>query len=291
MKIDPTNKKLLMAILSISILMVISSCGGESDSSTTGNPQTAGTISGSVSGTTILALDDDGMIVASDNTKGRVPDLDLDNDSVKESYSFIINDLPLGVRLRIYLVSNEGVFPMYFDNNGTETNILSLSSSTDINLGFIDTAGEEATPEINPLISPDVVPEGVDLARKIISGAKIDDFTGTWIGAVPYLMADGESGTAQVTLTLSVNGNQLVGTMYESIEGWTVSITGSESNGVFEFDLPASEPTNPDCAKWNVSFTATLNETLDQMDLTGGGIFCGLGGGKSGSFSGYLTSN
>jgi hypothetical protein len=105
-------------------------------------------------------------------------------------------------------------------------------------------------------------------------------------------MADGESGTAQVTLTLSVNGDQLVGPMNESIEGWKVDLTGTESNGVFEFDLPPTEPiTNPDCLNWDVRFTATLNETLDQMDLTGDGTFCGEGGGKSGSFSGFLTLN
>lgn len=280
------NRKPPTLLIGIIILFIFYSCGGGNDGSTT---ESTGTISGSVSGTTILALDDDGMIVASDNTKGREPDLDLDNDGIKESYSFIVYNLPVDVRLRIYLVTNEGVFPMNFDDNGTKTNVLSLSSAVDINLGFIDSTGEEAIPEINPLNSPDVVPEGADLARKAISGATIDDFTGIWTGFVPYLMADGETGTANVTLTLSVNGNHLVGTMHESIEGWTVDLTGSESNGVFEFDLPTSEPTNPDCVNWDVSFTATLNGNLDEMDLTGGGIFCGSGGGKSGSFSGYVT--
>ena len=275
--------------LIIAVLIFNSACdGGGSNGDIS---ESNGTISGSVSGTTILVLDDDGMIVASDNTKGREPDLDLDNDGIKESYSFIIYNLPVDVRLRIYLVTNEGVFPMNFDNNGTKTNVLSLSSATDINLGFIDPAGEEAIPEINPLNTRAVVPEEADLVRKTISGANINDFAGSWTGSVPYLMEDGEAGTANVTLILTVKGNQLVGTMNESIEGWTVDLAGSETNGVFQFDLPASAPANPDCVNWDVSFTATLNGNLDQMDLTGGGIFCGLGGGKSGSFSGYVTLN
>jgi hypothetical protein len=280
----------LFTIFIIASLLFINGCNGDGGSSSI-NSESTGTISGSVSGTTILALDDDGMIVASDDTKGRSPDLDIDNDGINELYSFVIYDLPVGVRLRIYLVTNEGVLPMYFDNNGTKTNVLSLSSAAEIKLGFIESSGEEAIPEISPLNSPDIVPEEADLVRKTISGAKIDDFVGTWTGSVPYLMEDGEAGNANVTLTLTVKGNQIIGTMEESIEGWTVDIDGSESNGVFQFNLPASEPANPDCINWDVSFTATLNGALDKMDLTGGGIFCGLGGGKSGSFSGYVALN
>ncbi len=129
---------------------------------------------------------------------------------------------------------------------------------------------------------------GADTSMLTISGATIGDFDGTWQGDVPYLMEDGESGIAGVTLTLSVNGNFLVGTLYNSKDDTTVDITGSEINGVLTFDLPTATPGHPDCVNWDVTFTTILDKDFEEMDITGAGIFCGSGGGKTGTFSGFL---
>lgn len=281
----------LFTIFIIAALLFINGCNGDGGSSSI-DPESTGTISGSVSGTTILALDDDGIIVAKDNTKGREPDLDLDSDGIDESYSFILNGVPVDMRIRIYLVTNDDVFPMFFEDSEDTFNVFSLSSATKIDIGFIDLGGIEATPEINPLTSADVILEGADANRKRICGATVDDFAGSWEGGVPYSMSDGESGTADVTLTLSVNGNQLVGSM-ETTEWDAVEITGTESGGVFYFDLPNVHPEleNTDCANWDVTFTASLDCGLTKMDLTGGGTFCDISGGKLGTFSGIIDSN
>jgi hypothetical protein len=181
---------------------------------------------------------------------------------------------------------------MYFDGgSGTlETNIFSFTSAIDINLGFVDTDVAEqegkAIPENNPVDTPEVNPEGEDSIIPPISGATINDFTGTWQGSFSYLMEDGEAGTDTVTLDLSISGDSLVGTWYDSADGVTVNIVGTVNSGIFTFDLPTKDPGNPDCADWDVSVTAILDASLTTMSVNGSGTFCGDGGGKSGSFVG-----
>jgi hypothetical protein len=278
-------------VLLVAALFFVNACDQGGGSTHSDNPASIGTVFGSVSGTTILALDDDGMIVSSDHTKGRSPDLDLDEDGVNESFSFMLDEVPVGMRLRIYLVTNEDVFPMSYEYNGDNANVFSLLTAASIDLGFVYLEEGGAIPEINPSEFPDINPEGADTERKSICGVTIDDFVGTWHGDVPYSMSDGEDGTAVVTVTLSVNGeNQLEGTM-AAAEGWSQQITGTESGGVFDFNLPNVHPElkDTDCANWNVSFTASLDCSLSKMDLTGGGTFCDISGGKPGTFSGFLN--
>ena len=200
MKTDLKIRSFLTVIFILSVLMLINSCDGGGSGSTANNPGSTGTISGSVSGTTILALDDEGMIISSDNTKRRIPDLDLDDDGIEESYSFRLEDVPVGMRIRIYLVTNEGVYPMFYEDSGYNANIVSsssatnnanafsLTSATNINIGFVDVKEEEAISEINSLHMENVKPEGADTQRKAISGATINDFDGTWSGQVGYNM-------------------------------------------------------------------------------------------------------
>ncbi len=99
----------------------------------TGTDKTV-TISGSVSGTTILAVNDSGDIVASDDTAGKTPD-------VNGNYPFTLTGIPIGENIRVYLI-RFGIYPVYFDTNGdsvSDTNVFSLSSSVTIDLGFVDT--------------------------------------------------------------------------------------------------------------------------------------------------------
>jgi hypothetical protein len=336
MKTDLKIRSFLMVIFILSVLMLINSCDGGGSGSTSNNPGSAGTITGSVSGTTILALDDEGMIISSDNTKRRIPDLDLDDDGIEESYSFRLEDVPVGMRIRIYLVTNEDVYPMFYEDSGYNANIVSsssatnnenafsLTSATNIDIGFVDVKEEEAIPEINPLHMENVKPEGADTQRKAISGATIDDFDGTWSGQVGYNMyeeddcppeyncsdyddhdpCDAEEGYANIEFTLEIKGGKLEGSIHEPNEGWTADVLNpifDANTAAYKFDLEntasgISIPEEPkpgdlyydDCRDWNVSFTATLKEDsngdLNIMDLQGGGTFCGCNGGTTGTF-------
>jgi hypothetical protein len=287
MKNDYSTKRLVLALLAISIIFLIGACGGGGSDSDT-NSAVTGTIAGTVSGTTVIAVDDDGTIVASDDTRGDPPDTDLDGDGNAESYAFILTAIPVGVDIRIFLVADDGVFPMYFEDNGADVNVFSLSSGTDIRLGHVVTSGQgdnaTALPQSNPLDNPAVNAGGVDAL-----GATIADFVGTWVGGIPYLMEDSESGIKNIELTLSASGNTLVGTVTYTDEGSTLDITGIVIGGIFTFDLPTDEPGNPDCANWDVSFQTILDTSATIMSIIGSGTFCSEGGGKSGDFFGFLT--
>jgi len=121
-----------------------------------GAPAATGEVSGSVGGTTVIAVAD-GDIVASQDTSGRIPDVDNDGDLIPESFSFTLEDIPLGRDIRIYLVVKGEIFPLYFDSDGDgtpDTNVFSLASETSVSLGFIDinNAGQDgkAIPQNNP---------------------------------------------------------------------------------------------------------------------------------------------
>ena len=284
-------RRFVLALFTVSAFFLIDACGGGSSDSSNGgpgtNPPATGTISGIVSGTTIIAVDDDAEIVASDDTRGDPPDTDLDGDGNEESYSFALTAIPVGVDIRIFLVADDGVFPMYFKDNGGDANVFSLSSGTVVNLGHVATVGKgdnaTAVPESNPLDNPVVNAGGVDAL-----GTAVADFVGTWVGGVPYIMEDGESGIKNVELALNASGNTLVGTVKYTDEGSTLDITGIVIGGIFTFDLPSDEPGNPDCADWDVSFQTILDTSSTIMSIVGSGTFCSEGGGKSGDFSGSL---
>jgi hypothetical protein len=124
----------------------------------------AGSVVGSVSGTIIIAVSDDGVSVAIDDTSDRTPDVDSDNDGINDQFSFSLTDLPLNQGITIFLIVGGETFPMYFDSDGSgssDTNVFSLSAATTVNLGFVNTEvfGEEgrAIPEMNPADDPDIV--------------------------------------------------------------------------------------------------------------------------------------
>jgi len=290
------NRKSPTLLIGIIALFVLYNCGGDGGGNDSNITESTGTISGSVSGTTILALDDDGLIVASDNTKRRLPDMDLDVDGINESYSFTIYDVPVGENIRIYLVESEGVSPMYFDEKGNPVNVFSLSSASDINLGFVDSNDGIAIPEYNPTHAPNIDPEGADKELKPISQVVPGNFAGTWNGDVFYIVGT-ETGTADITITLSKSGGSLVGTFHfyektyegteERIEDWTVNVAGTVSlSGALSFPLPKPYDleNNPDCDTWNISLTAILPEP-STMDIDFDGTVCS---GRYGNFSDFI---
>jgi len=125
------------------------------------------TISGAVAGTTIIAIDSKDNIVASDDTADRTAfDVDTDGDGFTDAFSFTLGGLPLSENIRIFLITDGSIYPMYFDTNGdgvSDSNVFALNTnaSTTLALGFVDVnvLGEDgrAIPEINPVSDPDVV--------------------------------------------------------------------------------------------------------------------------------------
>jgi hypothetical protein len=147
------------SVPAIAIAMALSACGGGGggggDSSIAATPTT--TISGAVAGTTIIAVDSSGDIVATADTAGRTRDVDTDSDGIFDAFSFNLTGIPLAEDIRIYLVSGGGIYPMYFDtdNDGvSDSNVFALTADTGgaIALGFINVTDEigRAIPSINP---------------------------------------------------------------------------------------------------------------------------------------------
>ena len=110
------------------------------------------TINGTVAGTIVLAIDDRDGIVASDNTAGKSP-------NAEGNYPFTLTDIPTATPIRIYLVTGEGVFALYFDSTGSgipDTNVFTLAEVVTLDLGFVDAAvsgqAGRAIPVNNPLV-------------------------------------------------------------------------------------------------------------------------------------------
>ncbi len=165
------NTVALMLFLFVFLTTGIVACGGDENKTTpetesptetggdnvtggkTETPGETGTISGSVSGTTVIAVNDSGDIVASDDTTGKTPD-------VNGNYSFTLTGIPVGQSIRVYLI-RAGIYPVYFDSDGnavSDTNVFSLTSSVTIDLGFVDTGVEigRAIPQSAPTDTPGV---------------------------------------------------------------------------------------------------------------------------------------
>ncbi len=134
----------LISLLFLSVAVVMTGCGGGGSSGSASTTGETGTISGTVGGTTVIAVNTSGDIVASDDTAGKTADAD-------GNYSFTLKNIPAGENIRVYLIEEGGVYPMYFDtNNNGNTNVFSLASPENINLGFVGRHNGQAVPEHNP---------------------------------------------------------------------------------------------------------------------------------------------
>lgn len=137
----------------LGLLMVFSflGCGGGSDSN--GTPGPTGSVSLTVSGTTVTAFSGDDA-VSSDNTQGKSMGVDRDGDGINDAYQLTLRNIPLSQNLRIYLESKGAVYPLYFADGAGTTNVFSLGSEALFDFGFITllkgTAGNSATPERSP---------------------------------------------------------------------------------------------------------------------------------------------
>ena len=159
-----------LTTLSLFMMLILTACGGGGGSTTTEEDDTgSAAISGSVSGTLVIAVNDNGEIVSIDDTTGRTPDVDRDNDGIDESFSFTLEGIPAGTYIRLYLISEGQTFPLYFDSDddGTpDANVMSLSESSSLALGFIDTADHGYTgksiPQNNPTDMSGITSGGED---------------------------------------------------------------------------------------------------------------------------------
>ena len=100
------------------------------------------TVSGTVGGTRIVAMNDNDQIVVEDDTAGRPP-------SAPGRFPFTLASLPVGSNLRLFFISNGTLFPFYLGG----TNVFTFNSAGPVNLGFVtmNTGTGRSTPEFPPL--------------------------------------------------------------------------------------------------------------------------------------------
>jgi len=149
------------SVLYFVLCLILAGCGGGGGGGGGGGtppppPPTSGSISGTVAGTEIIAVNDSGNIIASDDTVAKTPD-------AFGNYPFTLNGISTGINIRVYLITGSGVYPLYFDSNSPpdgipDTNVFSLSAVATIDLGFVDTSGptRQAIPENNPVDVPGI---------------------------------------------------------------------------------------------------------------------------------------
>jgi len=164
-----SKKSSFFSVTAIAIAMALSACGGGGGGNSTAATPTT-TISGAVAGTTIIAVNSNGDVVSTYDTAGRTRDVDTNSDGIFDAFSFNLTGIPLANKIRVYLVTGGGIYPMYFDtdNDGvSDSNIFAIASDTGggIVLGFINVTDEigKAIPSNNPT-DTDGVSEGGELA-------------------------------------------------------------------------------------------------------------------------------
>jgi glucose/arabinose dehydrogenase len=125
------------------LMLFLSACtdSGSGGGGTTPTAQTGASISGTVSGTRIVAVNPSDQIVAEDDTAGRTP-------NGQGQFAWSLGDLPVGIDIRLFFITGGNVYPLYF---GTpSSNVFAVNAPGSISLGHVTTAGNQATPQIPP---------------------------------------------------------------------------------------------------------------------------------------------
>ena len=143
------------------LALILSACidSGSGGGGATPTAQTGVSISGTVSGTRIVAVNTGDQIVAEDDTAGRTP-------NAQGQFAWSLGNLPVGNNIRLFFITGGNVYPMYFGN--PSSNAFAVNAAGSINLGHVTTAGNQATPQIppsgvtpgpaNPNLPPSVAP-------------------------------------------------------------------------------------------------------------------------------------
>ena len=125
------------------LVLFLSACtdSGSGGGGTTPTAQTGASISGTVSGTRIVAVNTSDQIVAEDDTAGRTP-------NGQGQFAWSLGDLPVGTDIRLFFITGGNVYPLYF---GTpSSNVFAVNAPGSILLGHVTTAGNQATPQTPP---------------------------------------------------------------------------------------------------------------------------------------------
>ena len=101
-------------VMCAALLFSLSSCGdGGSDGAGAPSPsQTSASISGTVFGSRIVAVDTNDQIIAQDDTAGRPP-------NGQGQLPWSLSNLPVGTNLRLFFVTGGRVYPLYFGTPST----------------------------------------------------------------------------------------------------------------------------------------------------------------------------
>lgn len=135
------NRLIACAIL---VLGLASCSGGGSDGGGTTTPPAPGpppappagsvTVTGTVSGTVIKILN------AETNTVIRQFDTATLNQA--PPFVFTLNDVPVGIKLRLFFITGGAVYPLHFGS--PLTNVFRFTSASTVNLGAVETANNQA---------------------------------------------------------------------------------------------------------------------------------------------------
>ena len=209
-----------MKVLTLTALIAVflTACGGGGgDGSDYSGVGESATITGAVTGTEVVAFDEN--------------DNEIDSDIATGSPKTFTLTVPIGGGYRFYLIENEGtanqrVYPLY---QGT-ANVFNISSTVTIDLGFVDTSTGVAVPTNNPLDVSGVSSGGENTSiPSSLSGSVFttSDLQGTWN---IHLLTSGDDpqwiGWAYGTTNIDSSGNVT----------WA-SITRSDGNS----SLPSSD--------------------------------------------------
>ena len=125
------------------LAFLLSACidSGSGGGGTTPTAQTSVSISGTVSGTRIVAVNSSDQIVAEDDTAGRTP-------NAQGQFAWSLGDLPVGNNIRLFFITGGNVYPMYF--GVPSSNVFAINGPGAIGLGHVMTVGPQATPEFPP---------------------------------------------------------------------------------------------------------------------------------------------
>ncbi len=230
----------------LSCVMFLAACGGGGSSTNTPAPSSTNlTVSGTVSGTTFVAVD------ASTNTETGRKVASLQSDGSKK-FSLTI---PTGKTYKFYLIENEGttserVYPLY---NGA-VNKFAMTTTSSLDLGYISTATGVAVPTTNMATisgctasgEDKVIPTAIASSQSYIYSAS--DLAGTWnmikaqTGTTPFwshgIFTIGTDGVLQATTTVTSAGPGTVAqdTLSISPSGVVTAPSNSSFRGVMNRD-------------------------------------------------------
>jgi aldose sugar dehydrogenase len=155
------HSMIVRSLVVAGLAFFLSACtdSGSGGGGTTSTAQTGVSISGTVSGTRIVAVDESDQIITEDDTAGRAP-------NAQGQFTWSLGNLPVGKNLRLFFITGGNVYPMYFGN--PSSNVFSVNGPGSIDLGHVTTSANQATPQIppagvtpgtpNPNVPPTVAP-------------------------------------------------------------------------------------------------------------------------------------